>query len=76
MRLFAYHENAESVPALLGALSRQVEVHAFRVVNPSWYVRARRQLQTSFYWDSVGHAEHQGLALVPGLRRFPRKSVV
>lgn len=74
MRLFAYHENAESVPALLAALARHIEVHAFRVVNPSWYLKARRRRPTGFYWERAAGAAHQGLALVPGVRRFPGPS--
>jgi len=70
MRLFAYHENPESVAALLDALSRRVEVHAFRVVSPMSYLRLRQGRGGGFYWADVADAEHQQLAVVPGLRRF------
>ena len=76
MRLFADHENAESVPALLDALARQVDVHALRVVSPSWYVQARRGQTTGFYWDGAPDSPHQGLTLVPGVRRFSRLSAL
>jgi glycosyltransferase involved in cell wall biosynthesis len=74
LRLFAFHENVESVAAVLNALSTRIEVHAFRVVSPGWYLRARRPLQGGFYWDEVSEAEHQQLAVVPGLRKLARLS--
>ncbi len=73
MRLFAYHENPESVAALLDALAQRVEVHAFRVVSPLAFVGARRR-RGAFYWAEVADADHQDLALVPGLRRSQRLS--
>ena len=76
MRLFAYHENAESVAALLGALSRQIEVRAFRVMSPLIALSARRQLVTGFHWDHVARSEHQSLIVVPGLRRFEKLSTM
>lgn len=74
MRLFAYHENPESVAALLDALSRRVEVHAVRVMSPMAYMRLRRGRGAGFYWAEVAGAEHQGVTVVPGLRRFERIS--
>jgi glycosyltransferase involved in cell wall biosynthesis len=73
-RLIAYHENVESVAALLDALSRRIEVHSFRVVNPVWYLNARWRRPTGFYWDSAADAAHRALAMAPGVRRFPRLS--
>lgn len=73
MRLFAYHENPESVAALLDALAQQVEVHAFRVVSPFAFISAKRRAG-GFYWANVADADHQDLALVPGLRRSQRLS--
>lgn len=74
LRLIAFHENVESVAAVLNALSTRIEVHAYRVVSPGWYLRARRQLQGGFYWDEVSQAKHQELAVVPGLRKLGRLS--
>ncbi|MPZ97812.1 MAG: glycosyltransferase [Dehalococcoidia bacterium] len=77
LRLFVFHENAESIPSRFLAMPPEVDVHLFRVCNPVWSVRAmRRDRRSGFAWGRHGGDRRSSVATVPGLRRFRRLSDV
>jgi glycosyltransferase involved in cell wall biosynthesis len=71
LRVFAYHENAESVAALFAAVARQIDLRAFRVASPMEALHARWNGQGGFHWAGVAESSHQQMVTVPGVRRLP-----